>query len=75
MKFLSKLFSSGAKDILDQSGKLIDHLSTSDEEKSKAKNDLTIIVMTALTSIQNAQKEVLLSESSGNWLQRSWRPM
>ena len=75
MSFLSKIFSGGAKDILDQGGKIIDNISTSDDEKSKAKNDLTNIVMTSLTNIQNAQKEIILSESSGNWLQRSWRPI
>ena len=75
MKFLSKIFSSGAKDILQEGGKIIDHLATSDAEKSNAKNELTNIVMTSLTNIQNAQKEIILSESSGNWLQRSWRPI
>ncbi|MTI29849.1 3TM-type holin [Xanthovirga aplysinae] len=75
MKFLSKIFSSGAKDILEQGGKIIDNLTTSVDEKSNAKNELTSIVMTSLTNIQNAQKEIILSETSGNWLQRSWRPI
>lgn len=75
MKFLSKIFSSGAKDILDQGGKIIDNLTTSDSEKFNAKNELTNIVMTSLTNIQNAQKDIIMSETSGNWLQRSWRPI
>ena len=75
MKFLSKIFSSGAKDILDESGKIIDNLTTTDAEKSTAKNELTNIVMTSLTNIQDTQKEIILSETSGNWLQRSWRPI
>lgn len=75
MKLLSKIFSSGAKDILDEGGKIIDNLTTSDSEKSTAKNELTDIVMTSLMNIQNAQKEIILSEASGNWLQRSWRPI
>ncbi|MEM0939352.1 MAG: 3TM-type holin [Bacteroidota bacterium] len=75
MKFLSKIFSGGANDILDKGSKIIDNLTTSDHEKSMAKNELTDIVMTSLANIQNAQKEIIVTESSGNWLQRSWRPI
>jgi hypothetical protein len=75
MTFLSKIFSKGAKDLIDSGGKLIDNISTSDDEKLKAKNELSKIVLDGLGNVQNAQKEIVLSETSGNWLQRSWRPI
>ena len=75
MNFLSKIFSKGAKDIITEGGKIVDNLSTSDDEKLKAKNELSNIVFNALNSIQSAQKEIILSETQGNLLQRSWRPI
>ncbi|MCG8410593.1 MAG: holin family protein, partial [Bacteroidales bacterium] len=75
MNFLSKIFSSGAKNIIDSSGKIIDNLATSDQEKLEAKNQLTSTVLTALTELQNAQRDIILAEAKGNWLQRSWRPI
>jgi hypothetical protein len=75
MSFLSKIFSKGAKDIIDSSGNIIDKISTSDQEKMNAKNELSSIVFDSLNTLQNAQKEIILSETKGNWLQRSWRPL
>ena len=75
MSFLSKIFSKGAKDIIDSSGNVIDKISTSDQEKMNAKNELSNIVFDSLNTLQNAQKEIILSETKGNWLQRSWRPL
>ncbi|PWJ44184.1 3TM-type holin [Sediminitomix flava] len=75
MNFLSKIFSSEAKGIIDSGGKLIDNISTSDEEKSAAKNELSEIVMTGLNNLQKAQSEIIQLEARGNWLQRSWRPI
>lgn len=75
MSFLSKIFSKGAKDIIDSSGNVIDKISTSDQEKMNAKNELSNIVFDSLNNLQNAQKDIILSETKGNWLQRSWRPM
>ena len=73
--FLSKIFNKGAKDLLDSGGKIIDNLTTNDQEKLNAKNELTKTVLNSLNNLQNAQCDVLLSETSGNWLQRSWRPI
>ncbi|MCG8410659.1 MAG: holin family protein, partial [Bacteroidales bacterium] len=38
-------------------------------------NQLTSTVLTALTELQNAQRDIILAEAKGNWLQRSWRPI
>jgi len=75
MGFLSKIFGKSAKGILSEGGKIIDNLTSSDEEKLKAKNELSNIVLTALNEAQNAQKEIIVAEAKGNWLQRSWRPI
>lgn len=75
MNFLSKLFSKGAKNILAEGGQIVDRISTTDEEKMKAKNDLSNVVFTALNEIQSAQKEIIMSETQGSKLQRSWRPL
>lgn len=75
MKFISKLFSTGANDLLHETGKIIDNLSITDGEKSTAKRELSSIVMASLTRILDAQKKVVLSETSGDRLQRSWRPI
>lgn len=75
MGFLTKIFSKGAKDLTKSVGSIIDNLSTSDQEKLKAKAELTEIVFSALNNLQNAQRDIILAEAKGNWLQRSWRPL
>lgn len=75
MNFLSKIFSKGAKDILDSSGEIINNLHVSDQEKMDAKEKLTKTVLTSLNSLQNAQRDIIMTEAKGNWLQRSWRPI
>ncbi|MCF8358750.1 MAG: holin family protein [Prolixibacteraceae bacterium] len=72
---LSTIFSKSAGDIIDSTGKVIDNLTTSDQEKLTAKNELTKTVLQSLNTLQNAQRDVLLNETRGNWLQRSWRPI
>jgi hypothetical protein len=75
MSFLSGIFSKGASDLVKNGGNIIDKLSTTDEEKLKAKNELSGLVFNALGKMQEAQRDVLVTETRGNWLQRSWRPV
>ena len=75
MKILSKLFSKGAKELTDSVGSVIDGLSTSDEEKLNARNQLAEIVTGKLSELASYQKEVLVTELSGSKLQRNWRPL
>lgn len=75
MSILSTIFGKGAKEITDSVGSIIDNLSTSDNEKLDAKAKLTDIVLKSLNSLYNAQRDVLMKEMSGNWLQKSWRPL
>lgn len=60
---------------LTEVGEVVDNLSTSDDEKLKAKNDLSTIVLSSLSNVIDAQREALVTEIKGNWLQRSWRPL
>ncbi len=75
MSILTKIFSSGAKDLVNSVGSVIDNLSTSSEEKSQAKKELADVVLTKLTELSAIQGEVIKTEMKGNWLQRSWRPL
>jgi len=75
MSILSKIFSTGAKELTDSIGGVIDNVFTNDQEKLKAKAQLTEIVTSKLSELASYQKEVLLAEMKGNWLQRSWRPI
>lgn len=72
MKWLTELF--GGK-VLEDAGKVIDGLSTSNEEKSAAKNELSRIVLDSLNRLNDAQRDVLVAEIQGNKLQRTWRPV
>lgn len=54
---------------------IVDNLTTSDEEKSNAKTQLTSVVLNSLVQVAEAQKEVIIQEMKGNWMQKSWRPL
>lgn len=75
MNILSKIFSSGAKEIIGTVGDIIDNLSTSKEEKAELKERLFDAISTKLLKLAEMGKQVIIAETSGNWLQRSWRPI
>lgn len=56
-------------------GDAFDKNFTSKEEKLKAKNELLTEANKLVSQVLEAQKEILLSETTGNKLQRSWRPI
>lgn len=75
MTILSKIFSGGAKDLVDSVGGILDNVLTNDEEKSSAKEKLTSVIMDALDKMHALQAGLISKEAAGNWLQRSWRPI
>jgi len=75
MSVISKIFSSGAKELVNSIGGLINGISTTDDEKSKLKKGISDMVLNHLTTVLEAQASVIRTEMSGNWLQRSWRPL
>lgn len=60
---------------IEKVGNTIDNLVTSDEERMKLKNELVKIIQENNTKVANFQRDVLVSETAGNTLQRSWRPI
>jgi hypothetical protein len=72
MKWLTELF--GGK-IVEDAGKAIDAISTSAEEKARAKNELSKTVLDSLNRLQEAQRDVLVAEITGSKIQRLWRPV
>lgn len=70
--FLADLFGGKA---VEETGKIIDNLTTSSEEKARAKNEISKVVFDALGNLVNAQRDVLVTEMGGSKLQRNWRPL
>ena len=75
MSVLSQIFSGAAKDVIGEVGSVIDKLTTSDHEKSNAKQAIGDSVLGALGNVAQIQGDVIKTEMRGNWLQRSWRPI
>lgn len=72
---LSKLFSTGAKELVGEVTNGLDELITSKEEKAQIEAKILETVNAHYAKLAGYQNEILLSESKGNWLQRSWRPI
>lgn len=72
---INKILANVGNEIVKDIGDTIDKISTSNEEKLLAKNTLTDIVLSNLNSLLKTQEIVLSNELSGNFLQRSWRPI
>lgn len=69
-------------DVIKPAANLVDNLSTSKEEKLILRNELELIQNTLNEKLLNYESQliqtkasVLKSETSGNWLQRNWRPI
>lgn len=72
---LKKIFSAGAKELTESVGNILDNLTTSGEEVQEAKTKITDKVNDTLYKVMDLQAEVMKTEMTGNWLQRSWRPL
>ena len=53
----------------------LDGLITSKEERMQAEIALKQIFATKELELQKMQADIIITEASGNWLQRSWRPI
>ncbi len=53
----------------------LDGLITSKEERMQAEIALKQIFATKELELQKMQADIIIAEASGNWLQRSWRPI
>ena len=72
MKKILNWFTTG---VISEIGKVIDSLFTSEEERIKAKNEVFKVLQEQQMELQKLQTEIIVSEATGNWLQRSWRPI
>lgn len=71
---LKNIFSASTSKLVDAVGNTVDKISTTKEEKLKAKSEI-ITTLTDFTSHAfELQKELTLAEMHGNKYQRSWRP-
>ena len=70
-KILSKIGGKTIKEVTNLAGNFI----TTDKDKARFKNILTDIVLKYNAQVIQAQSEILKTEMTGNWLQRSWRPI
>ena len=72
---MNKILQFFSKDVIGAVGKVIDDLFTNDEERIRAKNEVLRILKEKELELQKMQTDIILEESKGNWLQRSWRPI
>jgi len=72
MKKILELFGGN---IIKDIGSIVDNVITTDAERIELKAQLAETLNTQLLTLAEMQKEVLTTELSGNWLQRSWRPL
>mgnify|MGYP003640277281 FL=1 len=61
--------------VIGEVGKVLDNLFTNDEERIEAKNKVFAILKEKELELQKMQTNIILEESKGNFLQRSWRPI
>mgnify|MGYP003146708402 FL=1 len=75
MSILSKIFSSGATELVKGVGGVIDNLSTSDEERLEAKRKIKQAVLDYEKSMQEQVTNRWLSDNNGGLLSKNIRPI
>ncbi len=61
--------------LLTSVGGVINNLVCNSKDKEKIKSELTTVILNHYDQVYTLQKEIIMNESQGNWLQRSWRPL
>jgi len=75
MGLFDKIFSNTAGNIVESVGNAFDQNFTSEEERLEKKNEIKKYLEDSLNSLRQMQADVIKAEATGNWLQRSWRPV
>ena len=76
MNILSKIFSSGASDLVESVGGVIDNLTTTKEEKLQAEQKIKEIVISYEAEMQKQVSERWrVDMQSDSWLSKNIRPM
>ena len=60
---------------IDGVGLVIDKLVVNDKDRLEAKSKLASVLLESMNRLYDAQRDVLVAEIQGNWLQKSWRPI
>ena len=75
MGILGKIFSKGAKGLVDSVGSIIDEVHTSDEEKQQMKLKIQEMITSHEAKIQEQVTRRWEADMKGNWLTKSIRPV
>ena len=76
MSFLSKLFTSNAKNLVGEVGNVVDNLTTTQEEKLEAKRKIKEITLNFETELQKeVSKRWEQDMNSDSWLSKNIRPL
>lgn len=76
MSFISKLFTTNAKDLVGEVGNVVDNLTTTQEEKLEAKRKIKEITLSFETELQKeVSKRWEQDMNSDSWLSKNIRPL
>jgi len=76
MSFISKLFTSNAKDLVGEVGNVVDNLTTTQEEKLEAKRKIKEITLSFESELQKeVSKRWEQDMNSDSWLSKNIRPL
>lgn len=75
MGILGKIFSGGAKDLVESVGGIIDEIHTSKEEKQEMKLKIKEMITSHEAKIQEQVTRRWEADMQGNWLSKSVRPL
>jgi len=75
MSIIKKIFSAGATDLVNSVGNAIDKIHTSAEEKELIKAEVNKSILNFEKDIQLEVTKRWQSDTNGNWLTRSIRPL
>ena len=76
MSFISKLFTSNTKDLVGEVGNVVDNLTTTQEEKLKAKRKIKEITLNFEAELQKeVSKRWEQDMNSDSWLSKNIRPL
>lgn len=75
MGVLDKIFKKGVDETIGAVGEVLDNVITTQNERDTAKKELAEVLNSKLIEMASLQRDLILSETSGNKLQRNWRPI
>ena len=72
---ISKIIAKTAGELIRDIGNVAENFVTTQKDKARFKQMLSETVLRHTVKLAELQADVLKTEMSGNWLQRSWRPI